>query len=137
MDEIQAAVLDVKLPRLDADNQRRRELAQLYLNGIQNPLVTLPAMPKNPEEHVFYVFPVRCPARDELKEYLKQKGIDTQIHYPIPPHKQQAYWDLAHLYLPVTERIHRETLSLPISPVMSESQLMRIIKAVNEFNVDL
>lgn len=137
MDEIQAAVLDVKLPRLDADNERRRELAKLYLQGIDNPLVTLPSVPKNPEEHVFYVFPVRCPARDELKAYLKSKGIDTQVHYPIPPHRQQAYRELEHLYLPLTERIHRETLSLPISPVMSETQIQRIIKAVNEFNTEL
>jgi len=137
MDEIQAAVLDVKLPRLDADNQRRRELAKLYLSGIDNPLVTLPTMTRNPEEHVFYVFPIRCPARDKLKDFLKSKGIDTQIHYPIPPHKQQAYRELEGLYLPVTERIHRETLSLPISPVMSETQIKRIIKAVNEFNVEI
>ncbi len=135
MDEIQAAVLDVKLPRLDADNERRRQLARLYLSEIDNPLVILPQMPKNPEEHVFYVFPVRCPARDDLLTYLRSKGIDTQIHYPIPPHRQEAYSEFAELRLPVTDRIHKQILSLPISPMMSESQIMRITELVNNFNI--
>ncbi len=136
MDEMQAAVLDVKLPRLDADNERRRQLAQLYLEGVDNPLITLPSVPKNPEEHVFYVFAVRCPARDELARYLKGYGIDTQVHYPIPPHRQEAYSELASLRLPVTERIHRETLSLPLSPVMSESQIRRIADLLGDFNTE-
>ncbi len=136
MDEIQAAVLDVKLQRLDEDNERRRELANIYLQGIDNPLVTLPNVPKNIQEHVFYVFPVRCPVRDELQAFLKAKGIDTQVHYPIPPHQQEAYPELAQLRLPVTERIHREILSLPISQLMTERQMERIVQAINEFNVN-
>ncbi len=136
MDEIQAAVLDVKLSRLDSDNERRRELARLYLDGIYNPLITLPKTPKNLEEDVFYVFPVRCPAREELVQYLSRKGIDTQVHYPIPPHKQQAYPELNVLRLPITERIHREVLSLPLSPMMGESQVKRIVSALNSFNTE-
>ncbi|MCD8285108.1 MAG: DegT/DnrJ/EryC1/StrS family aminotransferase [Prevotellaceae bacterium] len=136
MDEIQAAVLDVKLSRLDSDNERRRELARLYLEGIYNPLITLPKTPKNLEEDVFYVFPVRCPAREELVQYLSRKGIATQVHYPIPPHKQQAYPELNALRLPVTERIHREVLSLPLSPMMGESQVKRIVTALNSFNTE-
>ncbi len=135
MDELQAAVLDVKLQRLDADNERRRQLAQLYINGIDNPLITMPQMPKNPEEHVFYVFPVRCPAREELMEYLRQHGISTQIYYPIPPHRQEAYPELSGLRLPISERIHREILALPLSPMMSESQIERIVEVVDDFNI--
>ncbi len=136
MDEVQAAVLDVKLSRLDADNERRRQLARIYAEGIDNPLITLPTMPKNPEEHVFYVFPVRCSARDELRQHLSDKGIDTQIHYPIPPHLQEAYAELSELHLPVTERIHKQILSLPISPMMSESQIRRIVSVLNSFNTE-
>lgn len=136
LDEIQAAVLSVKLPRLDEDNEKRRHLAGLYLSEIQNPLVTLPEMPKNPLEHVFYVFPIRCVVREELKEYLRLHGVDTQIHYPVPPHRQGAYPELSGLCLPVSDRLHRETLSLPISPVMSEAQIRRVIRLVNEFNLE-
>ncbi len=135
LDEIQAAVLSVKLPRLDADNEHRRHLAHLYIQGIDNPMVTLPLMPRNPEQHVFYVFPIRCVQRDALKEYLRQRGVDTQIHYPTPPHRQGAYPELADKVLPITERLQRETLSLPISQVMTEAQIQRIIRLVNEFNL--
>jgi len=136
-DEIQAAVLDVKLARLDEDNNRRREIASQYCTGIQNPLITLPAMPKQAEEHVFYVFPVRCPARDQLQQYLRSCGIQTLIHYPIPPHKQNAFAEWNALRLPITERIHREILSLPISPLLSDAQVQRIIRVINEFNIEL
>lgn len=136
LDEIQAAVLSVKLPRLDEDNEKRRRLANLYLSEIKNPLVTLPEVPKNPLEHVFYVFPIRCISRDKLKEYLRIRGVDTQIHYPTPPHRQGAYAELSSLCLPVSDRLHRETLSLPISPVMSEAQIRRVIRLVNAFNLE-
>lgn len=136
-DEIQAAVLSVKLPRLDADNAYRRSLARLYAEGIQNPLITLPFMPKNAEEHVFYVYAVRCPAREQLQQYLKAKGIQTLIHYPVPPHKQEAFAEWNDKRFPITERIHREVLSLPLSPLMTEAQVRRIIKVLNEFNVEL
>ncbi len=136
-DEIQAAALSVKLPRLDKDNARRREIADLYNKGIQNPLITLPQMPDDPHEHVYYVYPVRCPARDQLQKSLRAKGINTLIHYPIPPHRQKAFAEWNERRFPITERIHREILSLPISPLLSDAQVQRIISAINEFNVDL
>ncbi len=135
LDEIQAAVLNVKLPRLDEDNKYRRQLAQKYASGIQNPLITLPAMPKQEEQHVFHIYAVRCAHRDELKEYLRNNGIDTLIHYPIPPHQQKAFAEMNVMRFPITERIHREELSLPLSPVLSESQVERIINVLNDFNV--
>lgn len=133
-DEIQAAVLDVKLPRLDADNERRRWIAHRYMEGIDNPLITCPVMPRDENEHVFYVFPVRTGYRSQLITWLKQQGIETLIHYPIPPHRQQALPELAGLSLPVTEQIHREILSLPISPVMTDKEVDRVIEAINKFN---
>lgn len=136
MDEIQAAVLTLKLPRLDADNERRRTIARMYDEGIQNPLVTLPSAPKDPEEHVYHVYPIRCVHRDQLKAFLAQKGIETLIHYPIPPHKQQAFAQWNDLSYPITERIHREELSLPISPTLSDAHVKRIIQAVNQFIVN-
>ena len=135
-DEIQAAVLDVKLPRLDADNARRRWIARRYIEGIQNPLVVLPSMPRDEREHVFYVFAIRTGYRDQLMSWLKGQGIDTIIHYPIPPHRQQALTELAGQSLPVTEQIHREVLSLPISPVMTDEEVEQVVKAVNGFNAE-
>lgn len=137
MDEMQAAVLSVKLPFLDDDNEKRRKIAMLYENGIINPLITKPLLPDDLSEHVFHLYVIRCPERDKLKEYLMKHGIETMIHYPIPPHKQAAYKEWNDLRLPVTERIHREVLSLPISPVLEESQVQRIISALNVFTVEL
>lgn len=134
-DEIQAAVLDVKLHRLDADNERRRWIANAYMEGIDNPLIVLPRVPKDLREHVFYVFPIRCSYRQQLMDYLREKGIETLIHYPIPPHQQAALPMFAHLKLPVTEQIHREILSLPISPMMSEAEICMVINAINQFNL--
>ena len=134
-DEIQAAVLDVKLPRLDADNERRRWIARRYLKEIDNPLILLPSMPKDEMEHVFYVFAVRCCYRDKLQEWLRNEGIETIVHYPIPPHHQHALSELAGLKLPNTEQIHKEVLSLPISPLMTEDEVERVIWSVNRFNV--
>ena len=133
-DELQAAVLSVKLPRLDADNARRRQIALLYDKGIHNPLITKPQIPNPIEEHVFHIYAVRCPARDLLQAFLAEHGIQTMIHYPIPPHKQQAYAEWNHLSYPVSERIHREILSLPISFMLTDAQVERIIRLVNEFN---
>ena len=136
-DEVQAAALSVKLPRLDDDNDRRRQIAQQYSSGIDNPLLTLPAMPSNPEEHVFYVYPVRCPARQKLQEYLAARNIQTLIHYPVAPHRQKAFSEWNNRRLPLTERIHREILSLPVSPLLSDRQVAYIIETLNDFNVDL
>ena len=133
-DEIQAAVLSVKLPRLDADNERRRWIARRYITEIDNPLVTLPTLPKDEREHVFYVFAVRCSYREQFQKWLKEHDIETLVHYPIPPHRQHALSELAQLRLPVTEQIHREILSLPISPLMTETEVNRVIDAVRRFN---
>lgn len=135
LDEVQAAVLNVKLPRLDADNAYRRCLARLYMEKIDNPLVTLPTMPKNEEQHVFHIFAIRCAHREELQEYLCKKGIETLIHYPIAPHQQKALAEFNDCRYPLSERIAHEVLSLPLSPVLTEKQVLRIAAAVNEFNV--
>lgn len=135
-DELQAAVLDVKLPRLDADNERRRWIARRYIEGIGNPLITLPVMPKDEREHVFNVFAIRTGYRTELMKRLKELGIQTSVHYPVPPHRQQALSELAGLSLPVTELIHREEVSLPVSPQMTDREVERVVEAVNVFNIE-
>lgn len=140
LDEIQAAVLRTKLPRLDADNQRRHEIAQFYLSNITNPNIILPAHLPNTEtrntknSHVWHLFIVRTSNRDKLQQYLTENGIQTLIHYPIPPHKQQAYSEWNEFEYPVTEKIHQEVLSLPISQVMSDSEVEKVVRIVNQFN---
>ncbi|MCR5820623.1 MAG: GNAT family N-acetyltransferase [Bacteroidaceae bacterium] len=136
-DEIQAAALDIKLPRLDADNERRREIARRYVEGIDNLLIQKPEMPHNEADNVFYVFPIRCKCREQLQNWLKEQGIETLIHYPIPPHKQKALSEFAGMKLPVTEQIHREILSLPISPLMTDEEVERVIAALNVFNYNV
>ena len=133
MDEIQAAVLCVKLPYLDNDNERRRQIARMYDKGIVNPLITKPMVAKNAEENVYHIYPVRCPKRDELVQFLKKRNIQTVIHYPIPPHQQKAYKEWNGQKFRISERIHEEILSLPISPVMTDEQVNRVIDAVNAF----
>ena len=133
LDEIQAAVLQVKLSRLDADNDRRRQIARRYIKQMTNPLVQTPCI-HSWLGHVFHLFTVRCERRDQLQTYLTEQGIQTLIHYPIPPHKQEAYKEWSHLSLPITERIHSQILSLPISPVMTDDEVQRVIEAVNKFN---
>lgn len=132
LDEIQAAVLDVKLPYLDTDNARRREIAAFYRKNITNPLITLPQT-YDEAAHVWHIFAVRTPKRDELQTYLKERGIETLIHYPLPPHKQPAYAEWNALSYPLSERIHREELSLPISPVMTDEEVQKVVEAVNEW----
>ena len=132
LDEIQAAWLGVKLPHLDADNARRREIAARYCAEISNPLVELPVNP-NDESMVWHVFAVTCSKRDELQKCLAENGIQTVIHYPIPPHKQPCYAEWNGRSYPVTERIHREILSLPISPVLTDDEVGEVIRVVNEF----
>ena len=136
LDEIQAAVLDVKLCHLDEDNHLRQQVAAYYYEHINNPLITLPK--RIPEENnVYHLFPVLCEKRDELQEYLKQNDIQTLIHYPIPPHKQECYakeaWNIPQLSLPITEMLADAELSLPISPCMSKEQVEYVVKCVNEF----
>lgn len=132
LDEIQAAVLDVKLKGLDSDNQKRREIAKYYLSNIKNPKIILPKF-YDDLAHVWHVFAVRCENRDEFQKYLNEKGVQTLIHYPVPPHMQPAYSEWNHLSYPITEKIHREILSLPISPVMTDEEISEVIKAVNGF----
>lgn len=132
MDEIQAAVLDVKLPHLDEDNNARCAIADIYYKGIKNPLVTLPARLED-AQNVYHIFPVFCEHRDELQEYLKGQGVETLIHYPIPPHKQECYSQWSSLSLPVTEKIHSQELSLPISQVMTADEAHEVVRVINAF----
>ncbi|MBZ7991502.1 MULTISPECIES: DegT/DnrJ/EryC1/StrS family aminotransferase [unclassified Campylobacter] len=132
LDEIQAAVLDVKLKYLDSDNAKRVEIAKYYIDNINNKLITLPKYTDN-KSHVWHVFVVRVKNRDKFQEYLKENGIETIIHYPTPPHKQEAYKELNHLSFPITEQIHNEVISLPISPVMSETEFKSVVEAVNKW----
>lgn len=136
LDELQAAVLNVKLARLDQDNERRRNGAMYYTANITNPLVLLPQIPPphSANEHVWHLFVIRSPYRDELRQYLMQNNIEAFIHYPIPPHKQGAYRTMNHLNLPVTEMIHREVLSLPLNPVIGMKELAMVADAVNAFS---
>ena len=132
LDEIQAAVLDVKLKYLDADNKLRKSVAKRYIEGIKNTKIVLPIV-KDCDAHVFHIFTIRCEQRDALQDYLKEKGIQTLIHYPIPPHKQRCYSEWNDLSFPITEKIHREELSLPMSPTLTDAEVDYVIDAVNGF----
>ena len=131
LDEIQAAILDVKLPHLDSDNARRREIAKYYRENIRNNKIILPKV-YNENAHVWHIFPIRCEKRDELQKYLEEKGIQTNIHYPTPPHKQGAYKEWKNESYPVTEEIHRTELSLPISPVITDEEVKEVVEIINE-----
>lgn len=133
LDEIQAAVLSVKLESLDADNQNRREVAARYLEGIRNPHVLLPAPPDDDKGHVWHLFVVRAKARERLRNHLTERGVETLIHYPTPPHKQKAYAEWNSRSYPLTEEIHAEVLSLPMNPVMEDGEITAVIQAVNQF----
>jgi len=132
LDEIQAAVLDVKLKYIDADNEKRRKIAERYCSEITNPKIILPQLPKNPDEHVWHLFVIRTLKRDQLQKYLLENGIQTLIHYPIPPHKQKAYKYYNHLSFPITEKINEELLSLPISPVLKQEEVQKVIELLNK-----
>jgi dTDP-4-amino-4,6-dideoxygalactose transaminase len=132
LDEIQAAILGVKLRHLDADNQRRKEIAKIYIDGIKNSAITLPIV-DDWDANVFHVFPIRTERRDALQKYLADNGIQTVIHYPIPPHKQECYKEWNGLSFPVTEQIHAEELSLPISPAMTNEQVRYVIDVMNRW----
>lgn len=132
LDEIQAAILDIKLPYLDADNKRRREISTYYRNNINNPLIVLPKT-YDEEAHVWHVFAVRTKERDRFQEYLRSKGVQTIIHYPTPPHKQEAYKEWNNRSYPITEQIHKEIISLPISPVMTDDEVIELVRIVNEY----
>ena len=133
LDEIQASVLNVKLKYIDADNQKRRKIAARYCAGITNPKIILPQLPKNSSEHVWHLFVIRTLQRDQLQKYLLENDIQTLIHYPIPPHKQKAYKYYNHLSFPITEKIHEEVLSLPISPVLEQEEVQKVIEVLNKY----
>ena len=136
LDEIHAAVLDVKLKYLNGDNDHRRTMAKLYYEGIKNPLITLPDR-LNDAQNVYHVFPIFCETRDELQAYLNENGIGTVIHYPIPPYKQECYsmesWNNPQLIRPITDKIHDTELSLPIGPTIAEGEVQYIIEMINKF----
>ena len=133
LDEVQAAVLNVRLQYLDKENTHRRRLAAYYYQHIHHPLVSLPAiMPE--EQNVWHLFPILCEERDRLKQYLLSQGIETQIHYPISPHHQKCYEEWSGVVLPVTERIHATELSLPIGPELTLEEARRVTEAVNSFS---
>lgn len=132
LDEIQAAVLDVKLPHLDADNARRREIAKYYREHIINPKIILPQT-YDELAHVWHVFVVRTQERDKFQEYLTEKAVQTIIHYPTPPHKQLAYHEWNNRTYPITEEIHKTVISLPISPAMTDDEVNQVVRIVNEW----
>lgn len=136
LDEIHAAVLDVKLKFLDEDNAHRQAMAKLYYEGINNPLITLPDRLAD-DQNVYHLFPVLCDKRDELQVYLKENGVGTVIHYPIPPYKQECYdketWNTPQLSRPITDKIHETELSLPMGPTITEEEVKYIIELINRF----
>lgn len=134
LDEIQAAMLTVKLKYLDKHTNIRRNIANKYSEGMSNPLVQNPYFEK-PEHHVWHLFVVRTQYREQLIDHLKKNEIQSLIHYPIPPHKQNAYKELSHLSFPLTEKIHKEVLSLPIGPTMTDSEIQKVIAVINSFKI--
>ena len=132
LDEIQAAILDVKLHHLDEDNSRRQHVAKYYYEHINNPLITMPTRLSD-ENNVYHIFPVLCPERDRLQQYLTENGIQTLIHYPIPPHKQECYKEWNAMSLPVTEQIHQQELSIPISQVLTDEEVKEVVGVLNTF----
>ncbi len=132
LDELQACILDIKLKYLEQDNERRRAISKYYRENIKNPNVILPET-YDEKSHVWHVFVVRTKNRENLQKYLEKQGIQTNIHYPTPPHLQGAYIEWKDLSLPVTEKIHQEVLSLPISPVLTDEEVQFIVEKVNEW----
>ena len=142
IDEIQAAILLAKLPHLDADNARRKEIAARYQREVSNPLVRLRLAESEqcsrsvlaPRDSVYHIFTVFCSQRDRLQQYLLDNGVETQIHYPIPPHKQRCYCEWSHLYLPITEQIHAEELSIPCHQAMTDEDVGCVVALLNAFS---
>ena len=132
MSELDAAVLDVKLKYLDEDNAKRQELASFYYENIKNPLITLPSRIPN-ENNVYHQFPIFCERRDELQGYLKENGVQTLIHYPIPPHKQECYKEWNNRSYPITEKIHNQELSIPMNQVVSADEAKTVVDVLNSF----
>ena len=132
LDELQAAFLNIKLPYLNTENEARKKIAKRYLSEIKNNKIQLPIF-NNFNDHIFHLFVIRTENRGTLQEYLYKNGIETVIHYPIPPHKQKALQEFIHLSLPITEKIHQEVLSLPMSSVLSDEEITHIIATLNSY----
>lgn len=132
LDEIQAAVLDVKLKHLDEDNANRQRIAKYYYDNIKNPKITLPNR-LDDKNNVYHLFPVFCERRDDFQQYLKDNGIQTLIHYPIPPHNQECYREWNGISLPITEQIHNQELSLPMSPVLTLDEAEEVVNVINRY----
>lgn len=133
LDELQAGILNVKLKYLNKENQRRREIAIFFSNSITNSKITLPSWDQNLEDHVFHLFVVQVADRQGFISYLESNGIQSLIHYPVPFHKQAAYLEYRDLSLPITEKIHETILSIPISPVLDDSDVQTIVKVINAY----
>lgn len=133
LDEIQAAFLRVKMKYIDSENDNRRTVAETYHKQINNDKIILPAFPSARESHVWHLFVIRCTERSRLQDYLTQNGIQSLIHYPIAPHKQDAYNEYAHLHLEISENLQDTVLSLPMSPVISDEELKNVIEIVNKW----
>ncbi|HEC1752048.1 TPA: DegT/DnrJ/EryC1/StrS family aminotransferase [Campylobacter lari] len=132
LDELQAGILDIKLKHLDSDNQKRKEIADFYMKNIKNENIILP---KIDIDHVWHLFVIRTKFRDKLQKYLNENNIQTIIHYPIPPHKQECYKGFNNLSLPITEQIHNEVLSIPISPVMTQDEIKQVVEVINDWKI--
>ena len=132
LDEIQAAVLDVKLKYLDADNALRQKIAAYYYENINNSKIVLPKRIAD-KNNVYHLFPVFCEDRDNFQQYLKVSGIQTLIHYPIPPHKQECYKQWNNISFSITERIHNQELSLPMSPCLTIQEAEYVVKVINRW----
>ncbi len=130
IDELQAAILDAKLKDLDTSNQRRKEIAAIYINKVKNPAIFIP---QSDRDSVWHIFPILSERRDELKQYLLEHGVETEIHYPIPPHQQACYSDWNNRSYPITERIHAEELSLPCNPAMTNEEANIVADLLNSF----
>ena len=132
LDELQAAILSVKLSVLDEDNEARRKVAEYYLAHIQNPKIILPKVIHR-EGHVWHLFVIRTADRDGLAKYLQENLVQSVIHYPVPPHHQEAMAEFKELSLPITEEIHKDVLSLPISPVLTDEQMRKVVEVINQY----
>jgi len=132
-DEIQAAFLSVKLKYLDRENEIRRRIADSYVENIKNKKIVLPLLPEQKDAHVHHLFVIRSEKRDDLRLYLESNGVEALIHYPVPPHKQKAYKEWNEMCFPITEKIHKEVLTLPMSPVMTEKEVEKVIDLLNKY----
>lgn len=133
LDEIQASILDIKLKYIDQENNTRRQISERYSKEISNPRIILPKVKEGDLEHVWHLYVIRSNKRKDLQKYLNDKGIQTLIHYPIPPHLQKCYSEYNHLKFPITEQLSDEVLSLPLSPVLDEESVEYIINTINSF----